>query len=112
MSPRLKIAGIAGILTALALMGEFLFFMVSGYNPQTFGNSGSALTFLRERGMYVQIAVLFGAAGVAFRMLYVAGLAARLQSKTPTRAAVTLYFGLIGSAGHGLVALSFYVGIP
>jgi hypothetical protein len=112
MNPKPKIAGIAGILTGLALLGEFAFFMISGYNPQTFTDPTAALAFLRESGGYVQIAVLFGAAGVAFRTLYVAGLAARLQAETPTRATATLYFGLLGGLGHGLVALSLFVGIP
>jgi hypothetical protein len=45
-------------------------------------------------------------------MIYVAGLAALLSAKTPTRAVATLYFGILGSVGHGLVALTFYVGLP
>ncbi len=45
-------------------------------------------------------------------MVYVAGLSAKLSEKTPTHAAGTLYFGVIGGVGHGLVALSYYVGFP
>jgi hypothetical protein len=112
MNPKQNIAGIAGILTGLALLGEFTFFMISGYNPQTFADPAAALTFLRESGAYVQIAVLFGVAGVASRTLYIPGLAGRLQSGTPTRATATLYFGLLGGLGHGLVALSLFIGIP
>lgn len=112
MNPKQNFAGIAGILTGLALVGEFTFFMISGYNPQTFADPTAALTFLRESGAYVQLAVLFGVAGVAFRTLYIPGLAARLQTGTPTRATATLYFGLLGGLGHGLVALSLFVGVP
>ena len=112
MNPELRSAGIAGILTGVALAGEFIFFMMSGYNPQALSDPAAALTFLQERGMYIRIAVLFGAAGVAFRTLFVSGLAATLHAKTPTQAVATLYFGLLGGAGHGLVALSFYIGIP
>src|SRR6266487_3819204 len=112
MNPKLRIAGIAGILTGVALAGEFIFFLISGYSPETFNNPATALTFLRDRGVYLRIAVLFGAAGVAFRTIYIAGLATRLQANTPTRAVATLYFGILGGVGHGLVALSFYSGIP
>lgn len=112
MNPKLRSAGIAGILTGLALAGEFIFFMMSGYNPQSLHDPAVALTFLQENGAYIRIAVLFGAAGVAFRTLFVSGLAANLYARTPTQAVTTLYFGILGGAGHGLVALSFYVGIP
>jgi hypothetical protein len=112
MNPKLRAAGIAGVLTGVALAGEFTFFMMSGYNPQVFNDPAAALTFLRDGGDYIRTAVLFGAAGVAFRTIFLLGLAARLQQETPTRAYAALYFGLIGGAGHGLVALSFYLGIP
>lgn len=112
MNPKFRSAGIAGILTGVALVGEFIFFMMSGYNPQSLSDPAAALKFLQERGMYIRVAVLFGAAGVAFRTLFVSGLAANLYAKTPTQAVATLYFGLLGGAGHGLVALSFYIGIP
>lgn len=112
MNPRLQSAGIAGILAGVALVGEFIFFMISGYNPQSFSDPAAALAFLRDSGAYIRVAVLFGAAGVALRTIFVAGLAASLQSRTPTRAAATLYFGILGGVGHGLVALSFYIGIP
>lgn len=112
MNPKSRSAGIAGILTGLALAGEFIFFMMSGYNPQALSDPAAALAFLKESGQYIRVAVLFGAAGVAFRTLFVSGLAANLYAKTPTQAVATLYFGLLGGAGHGLVALSFYIGIP
>lgn len=112
MNPKLRSAGIAGILTGVALVGEFIFFMISGYNPQSLNDPATALTFLQERGVYIRAAVLFGAAGVAFRTFFVSGLAANLYARTPTQAVATLYFGLLGGAGHGLVALSFYIGIP
>jgi len=112
MNPRLQSAGIAGILTGVALVGEFIFFMISGFTPEVSNNPAAALTFLRDSGVYLRIAVLLGATGIAFRIIYVAGLAARLHANTPTRAVATLYFGILGSFGHGLVALSLYVGIP
>lgn len=112
MNPNLRSAGITGILTGIALAGEFVFFMMSGYNSYSFGDPAAALRLLQENGAYIRIAVLFGAAGVALRTLFVSGLAASLYASTPTRAAATLYFGILGSAGHGLVAIGFYIGIP
>jgi len=37
--------------------------------------------------------------------VFVVGLAARLRDAAPTRAAASLYFGVVGGGGHGLVAL-------
>ena len=62
--PRPQIAGIARILTGVALAGEFIFFMASGLTSETFNDPASALAFLRDRGMYLRLAVLFGAAVV------------------------------------------------
>ncbi len=112
MSPSLKNAGIAGIFTGLFLAGEFGFFMLSGFSPEKFNNPSTAMMVLRDSELFLRLAVLFGAAGVAVRMIYVAGLAAKLKAKTPTAAVATLYFGILGGVGHGLVALSFYIGIP
>ena len=112
MKPKLQYAGIGGILTSIALAGEFIFFMMSGYNPQSFNDPAAALAFLHDSGAYIRVAVLFGAMGVALRTVFVSGLAASLEAKAPTRAAAALYFGILGGAGHGLVAFSFYLGIP
>ena len=111
MNLKSQVAGVAGILTGLGLAGEFLFFMASGYSPELFSDPIAALGFLRERGELLRLAVLFGATSVAARTLFVVGLATRLQAVTPSRAAATLYFGLLGGIG-GLVALSFYTGTP
>lgn len=112
MSPKFKTAGIAGIATGLALLGEFVFFMLSGYSPTTFNNPDTAIVFLRSSETFLRLAVLFGITGVAIRMIYVAGLAAKLKAKSPNTAVATLYFGIIGGVGHGLVAMSFYLGFP
>jgi len=112
MQSRFIHAGTAGVLTGVALAGEFAFFTISGFSPETMNDASAALALLKERGSYLQIAVVFGALGVAARMIFIAGLAARLAPQTPSRAVAALYFGLIGGVGHGLVALSFYVGFP
>ena len=112
MRPTLRSAGIAGIITGLALAGEFIFFFLSGFTPDKVADPAAALVFLRDNELFLRAAVLFGAIGVAFRMVYVAGLSAKLSEKTPTHATGTLYFGVIGGVGHGLVALSYYIGFP
>jgi hypothetical protein len=113
MNPRLKHAGIAGVLTGLGLALEFTFFPLGGYSPQNFGSAAAALAFLRHQGdLFLRLAVVFGLAGALVRIVYVAGLAAVLREKTPTQAVATLYFGVLGSLGHGLVALTFYIGFP
>ena len=58
MNPGLKNAGVAGILSGLALAGEFIFFMLSGYNPQAAADPAAALAFLREGASMIRIAVL------------------------------------------------------
>src|SRR3990170_187663 len=45
-------------------------------------------------------------------VVFVVGLAAKLHDRTPTRASATLYFGLLGLAGHGLGSLIFWAAIP
>lgn len=111
-TPPTRPAGIAGILAALALAGEFLFFSLSGFQQASFSDPASAIAFLQDHGGLVRVAVLFGAAGVALTLLFLTGLADRLRSRAPLLSAATLYFGIIGNIGDGLVALSFWIGIP
>lgn len=108
----IRYAGLAGIAAGIALIGEFTLFMLSGFTPDTFADPEAALTFLHERGGFLRAAVLVGAAGAAFTTIFVVGLAARLNEASPTRAAGTLYFGIVGGGGHALVALTFWLGIP
>jgi hypothetical protein len=104
--------GIAGVLAGIALTGEFTLFMVSGFTPQTFSDAAQALPFLQDHGAYLRAAAVFGAVGVALTTLFLVGLAARLQARSPMRSAATLYLGLLGNVGDGLVAFSFWFGIP
>jgi hypothetical protein len=60
----------------------------------------------------IQLAVFFGILGVVARTVYVVGLSDRLRSGSPTLAVAAKYFGILGGIGHGLVALTFYVGLP
>jgi hypothetical protein len=110
--PNVRVAGIAGILAGLALTGEFVFFALSGFNQATFNDPSTALPFLRDHGVYVRVAVLFGATGIVLTLVFLAGLAAVLRERTPTLSVGTLLFGIVGNVGDGLVALSFWLGIP
>jgi hypothetical protein len=107
-----RVAGIAGVLAAVALAGEFLFFSLSGFQQTTFNDPASAMAFLAGPGALVRVAVLFGAAGVALTLIFLAGLATRLRARAPALGLATLYFGVVGNVGDGLVALSFWIGIP
>jgi hypothetical protein len=112
MSALARFAGLAGIGAGIALAGEFSLFMLSGFSPDTFTEGEGAVAFLRERGGYLRAAVLVGSLGAALTTVFVVGLASRLRDAAPTRAAATAYFGVMGGVGHGLVALTFWVGIP
>lgn len=110
--PDIRAAGIAGILAGLALTGEFVFFGASGFAQETFNDPSTALGFLRDHGMAVRIAVVFGASGIALTLVFLAGLAVVLAERSPTLSVATLLFGIVGNVGDGLVALTFWLGIP
>ena len=112
MNPRAHAAGIAGVLAGLGLIGEFALFMISGTQPATLQHASSALPFLQEHGTTIRAAALLGAANAALVVIFLAGLADRLHVKAPTLAVATLYFGIIGTAGHALVAISLWLGTP
>ena len=105
-------AGIAGVLAAVLLAGEFLFFTLSGFDQSTFNDPSTALSFLSGHGTFVRAAVFVGACGVVATLVFLYGLRERLRASTPTLSASTLYFGIVGNIGDGLVALSFWIGIP
>lgn len=112
MNPRARAAGIAGVLAGLGLIGEFVLFTLSGSRPSTLQHATTALPFLQEHGTAIRAAALLGAANAALAVIFLAGLAARLHAKAPTLAAATLYFGIIGTAGDALVAISLWLGTP
>jgi hypothetical protein len=112
MDPRLRIAGVAGILAGLGLALELGLFLSSGWTPGVFADPAAALAFLEVRGAQLRAAVFAGAINLAFTVLLVAGLAAKCRTAAPTSAAATLYFGLVGSTGHGLVPLGLWLGVP
>lgn len=107
-----KYAGWAGILTAIALFLEFSLFMAGGFSADKLADPAEAVALITDKESLLRIAAFVGFAGAFVRVLFAAGLAKKLRDEAPTRAASVLYFGILGSAGHGLVALSFYLGFP
>lgn len=112
MAPRLRIAGIAGIASGILLVGELTLFMASGWTPEVFADPVAALSFLDASGVQLRWAVALGGLNLVALAIFFAGLAEQLHARTPTRASATLYLGLIGIAGHALVPLALWVGIP
>lgn len=112
MSPRPQSAGTAGIAAGVTLAIIFILFLTSGVTPATFMDPEQALSFVRDSGGRLRTIAFFGAVTTALATVFVAGLAARLQAKTPTRATATLYFGILGNAGHGIGSLAFWFGVP
>src|SRR5690606_37004483 len=107
-----KHAGISGMLAGVALAAEFTFFMSSGWSPEKFSDPASAIELLESGGNHLAVAAAFGLAGLALTTMFIAGLAARFARTAPTLASATLFFGLIGIAGHSLVPMSLWIGVP
>jgi hypothetical protein len=108
----LRAAGLVGILAGIGLAGEFVLFSASGMQTTTLDHAASALPFLRDHGGLIRAATLVGATNDALAMVLYAGLAARLWPNAPTLAAAALYLGIVAVAGDGLVALSYWQGVP
>lgn len=54
LNPKLCSAGMAGILTGVALAGEFIFFVMSGFNPLVLDDPTAGLVLLQESGVYTK----------------------------------------------------------
>ncbi len=112
MKPLNKYAGFAGIATGVALLLEFAFFMASGFNPSAVADPAQAIASIQSKEVLLRIATFFGFTGAIVSVLFIAGLAAKMEAKAPSRAVAVLYFGVLGSIGHDLVALTYYLGFP
>lgn len=107
-----RIVGAAGILAGVGLAVEGALFMTSGWTAQTFGDAQAALAFLNDSGTQLRAAVFVGAINLVFAAVFIIGLADRLQATAPTRAAATLYLGIIGITAHSLIPLGLWLGVP
>ncbi len=112
MKPLNKYAGFAGIVTGVALLLEFAFFMASGFTPSVAADPAQAIALIQSKEVLLRIATFFGFTGAIASVPFIAGLAANLQANAPSRAVAVLYLGVLGSIGHDLVALSYYLGFP
>ncbi len=112
MKPLNRYAGFAGVVTGVALLLEFAFFMASGFSPSAVADPAQAIPLIQSKEVLLRIAAFFGFSGAIASVPFIAGLAAHLQAKAPSRATAVLYFGVLGSIGHDLVALSYYLGFP
>jgi Domain of unknown function (DUF4386) len=112
MGPRRQTAGTMGIIAGVALLILTILFFTSGASPETFTDPGNALSFMRDNAGRLQMIGYLAIITVATAAIFVAGLAAALHERTPTRATATLYFGLGGLAGHGLGAFTILAAFP
>jgi hypothetical protein len=112
MKPTNQFAGAAGVASAVLLVCETSAFLFSGWSPQRFTDPVQALALLEQGGTALRAAAAFGFVGLAATTFLIVGLAAALHERAPNLATGTLYFGLIGIAGHSLVPLGLWSGIP
>ncbi len=112
MMPRMKSAGTAGVVAGVALAIAFVLFLTSGITPAILGDPAQALDRFGKSGAFLRLISVVFIIAIAFAVVFIAGLAARLRDRTPTRAAATLYFGILGLVGHGLGSLIFLTAIP
>jgi hypothetical protein len=112
MTPNERAGGWCGIVAGVGLAVETTLWIASGWNPATFADPNAALAFLATGGTTLRWAVAAGFTNLAFLVIFVASLAARLGERTPTLAIGTLWFGMIGITSHLLVPLSHWYGVP
>jgi predicted lipid-binding transport protein (Tim44 family) len=106
------VVGWSGILAGIGLVLEGALWTASGWTPETFADAEAAMAFLVDGGTTLRWAVLSGFVNLVFFIVFVAGLAARLQARTPTAATATLWFGMLGASLHRIVPLSHWYGVP
>lgn len=107
-----RVVGWAGVLAGVGLLVEAALWTASGWTPETFADPAAALAFLAEGGTTLRWAVLAGFVNLAFFVVFLAGLAARLQTRAPTTAAATLWLGMLGAGIHLLVPFAHWYGVP
>ncbi|HEX5183341.1 MAG TPA: hypothetical protein VFW19_09355 [Allosphingosinicella sp.] len=112
MNPGMRITGAAGIVAAGLLVAETSSFLISGWSPARFADPIQAMGLIRDGGDALRASAVFGFAGLVATVYLLAGLATALSRISPTAATGQLYLGLVGIAGHSLVPLTLWIGIP
>ncbi len=95
-------AGTSGIVGAVLLLIGFILFLSSGLDPVTADDPAKALPLVAQLGSRWAITGIAFVLAVAFGVLFLVGFFSRVREKAPTRAAATLYFGLIGLSAFAL----------
>lgn len=101
-----------GFIAGVAVLILTILFFTSGASDETFADPGMALSFMRNQAAQLRIIGYLVIITVATAAVFVAGLAAALHERTPTRATAALYFGLGGLAGHTLGAFTILAAFP
>lgn len=112
MNPLMRTAGVAGVIAAGLLIAETSAFLLSGWTPVRFADPIQAMGLIQVGGDTLRASAVFGFAGLVATVWLLAGLATLLSKDSPATASAQLYLGLVGVAGHSLVPLTLWVGIP
>jgi hypothetical protein len=107
-----RAAGWCGILAGIGLTIEAFLWQASAWTPGSFANSTAALEFVSGSGTRLRWAAAFGFVNLGLLVLFTAGLAEKLSVRSPTMAAASLWFGMIGISLHLLVPLAHWYGVP
>src|SRR3972149_4562696 len=83
MAPRMQSAGTAGIVAGIALAVAFVLFLTSGLT-QVLGDPAKALDYFTKNAGRLQLMTALFVITVAFAVVFVVGLAAKLPHRTPT----------------------------
>ncbi|HKN66581.1 MAG TPA: DUF4386 family protein [Gemmatimonadaceae bacterium] len=112
MRTSMEVAGVAGILAGIGLAMEATFFMTSGWTPTVFHDPAGALSLFHTGGSQLRAAGFVGVLNLACAIIWLAGLAELHAIRARNLAAAILLFGIVGTAGHALVPLGLWGGIP
>lgn len=107
-----RVAGWCGVLAGVGLLVEGALWTASRWTPEVFADPTATITFFVSGGTTLRWAVLTGFVNLAFYVVFVGGLADRLRAATPTFAALSLLFGMIGAGIHSLVPFTHWYGVP
>ncbi len=110
MDPVQRNGGSAGLVTAACLVLLFILFGATGLDPQTAADPSKALPLIAQKRSLWALTGIVGALAAVVGTVFVIGLFSRLRDRTPTRAAATLYFAIVGLGGHGLAAVMQWQG--
>lgn len=112
MTPRARVAGMAGIASGVGLALEFGLFMASGWTPASFESADAALALFASGGTELRAAGAVGISNLALWLVLLGGVAGALRHGAPSCSAGALVFGLVGAAAHALVPMGLWMGIP